>query len=112
MSFPHTGDRIIIVLKETYFRILTHIPVSFGPTGFITIVIVNMLSSKGIPTSSIDSFLQEDVWQIELLRTELQVTLLEYDRAIKEDVSKKSLHNNALAVGDFVMISRRLVTDM
>ncbi|TPX34776.1 hypothetical protein SeLEV6574_g08257, partial [Synchytrium endobioticum] len=49
-----------------------------------------MLSSKGIPTSSIDSFLQEDVWQIDLLRTELQVTLLEYDRAMKEDVSKKN----------------------
>ncbi|TPX30855.1 hypothetical protein SeMB42_g07854 [Synchytrium endobioticum] len=49
-----------------------------------------MLSSKGIPTSSIDSFLQEDVWQIDFLRTELQVTLLEYDRAMKEDVSMKN----------------------
>ncbi|TPX49734.1 hypothetical protein SeLEV6574_g01288 [Synchytrium endobioticum] len=49
-----------------------------------------MLSSKGVPTSSTDSFLQVEVWQIDLLPTELQVTLLEYDRVMKEDVSKKN----------------------
>ncbi|TPX54292.1 hypothetical protein SeMB42_g00371 [Synchytrium endobioticum] len=59
-----------------------------------------MLSSKGVPTSSTDSFLQVEVWQIDLLRTELQVTLLEYDRVMKEDVSKNAAAHSPAHFGN------------